>query len=69
MIPVAGKFYRVRIASSMRKERDEEVVLQCLGEGLSRGQHTFDIPLSHEGDEGRGVTIQVAESDILAEVE
>lgn len=70
MVPIAGKLYRVRIASPMRKEWDTEAVYQCLGPaGYPAGVHIFDVPLPHEGDEGRGATIRVAESDVLAEVE
>lgn len=70
MVPIEGKWYRVRVASSMFQAWDDEVVYECLGSaGYPAGVHIFDVPLSHEGDEGRGTTIQVAESDVLAEVE
>jgi hypothetical protein len=70
MVPIEGKWYRVRIASPVRKSYDDEVVYQCLGPaGYPSGVYIFDVPLPHPDDEGRGTTIRVAESDVLAEVE
>jgi len=70
MTPEIGGVYEIRIPRREGYEYlgEQRTTATCVG-GLIDGYWQFVIPLPHDGDEGRGVSISIHERDVLQEAE
>lgn len=68
MYPEVGKLYEIRIPRAAGYEflGEQRTVAKCAFE-LREGYWEFQVPMPHEGDEGRGVGFSVHENDIIRE--